>query len=243
MNIRGKCQQDQSAIRKEKDGMKTSVTFQIGQSVRVNEGVKEEDGGLDMAGWHGRIRELDPHNKLMLIAFDSVTLRGLPLEYVEQCEEEGMDWTTYYIGYNEVAPASARDTEAEAQAAADEIAAQAGWAYLGEDGRAINAILDDVDIEDEMGQMEAWYDHFEQSLTFPFTAVVDEPQEYGSPVGAGDQVKVLALTDADDLYGVLVKVKRQNKTFIFPLCDLKAVAKTSANYRPVYLYAVWFANC
>jgi len=222
--------------------MKTSAAFQIGQSVQVNEGVKEHDGGLDMTGWHGRIRELDPHNKLMLIAFDSATLRGLPLEYVEQCEEEGLDWTTYYIGYDEVRPASARDNEAEAEAAADEIAAQVGWAYLGEDGRAINAIVDDVDIEDEMGQLVAWYDHFEQSLTFPFTAVVDESQERGSPLRAGDQVKVLALADADDLYGVLVKVKQQRKMFIFPLCDLKAVDKTSANYRPVYLYAIWFAN-
>jgi hypothetical protein len=234
--------QDYNAATKEKDRMKTSITFQIGQSVQVKEGVKEQDSGLDMTGWHGRIRELDPHNKLMLIAFDSATLRGLPLEFVEQCEEEGLDWTTYYIGYGEVEPAPARDSEADAEAAADEIAAQVGWAYLGEDGRAINAILDDVDIEDDMGQMEAWYDHFEQSLTFPFTAVVDEVQERGSPVGAGDQVEVLALADADDLYGVLVKIKRRLKTFIFPLCDLKAIDKNSPNYRPVYLYALWFAN-
>ena len=222
--------------------MSTKTAFKIGQSVRINDGVKEEMSGLDIGGWHGRIRELDPASKIMLIAFDSVTLRGLPLEYVDQCEEEGLDWAEYYIGYDEVAPAPARDTEAEAEAAADEIAAQAGWAYLGEEGREINAVLAGVDIDDEMGQMEAWYAYFEETLTLPFTAVVDEAQERGSPVRAGDRVKVLALADADDLYGVLVKVKRQFRTFIFPLCDLKAVDEASSNYHPVYLYALWFAN-
>jgi hypothetical protein len=222
--------------------MSTKTEFQIGQSVRVNVGVKDEDSGLEMTGWHGRIRELDPDNKIMLIAFDSVTLRALPLEYVDQCEEEDLDWTIYYIGYDDVTPAPARDSEADVETAANEIAAQAGWSFLGEGGREINAILSDVDIDDEMGQMEAWYDHFEQSLTFPFTAVVDESQERGSPVRAGDQVKVLALADVDDLYGVLVKIKHKLRTFIFPLCDLKAVDKASSNHHLVYLYAVWFAN-
>ena len=136
----------------------------------------------------------------------------------------------------------ARDTAEDVESAASEVAAQAGWAYLGEEGRAINAILADIDIEDDLAQMEAWRDHFAASLTFPFKAVVDEVQGGRSPVGAGDKVTVLALEDVDDLYGVLVRVKHKFSAFSLPLCDLKALDKASPNYEPVYLHALWFAN-
>jgi hypothetical protein len=117
--------------------MPTRSEFKIGQSVQINDGVKEESSGIDMTGWHGRIRELDPDNKIMLIAFDSITLRAVPLEYVDQCEEEGLDWTEYYIGYDDVTPAPPRDSEADVKAVANEIAAQAGWAFLGEEGQEL----------------------------------------------------------------------------------------------------------
>jgi hypothetical protein len=216
--------------------------FKIGQVVRINDGVKDEDFDEEIGGWHGRIREIDAGNQLILIEFDSITLRNMPIEYVERCEEEGMSWAEYYIGFDDVMPVEPRDTKTDVKAAAGELAAQAGWAYLGEEGRAINAVLADIDIDDEMAQMEAWYDYFEEVLSFPFRAVVDEFQERGSPLRAGDRVHVLGLADADDLYGVLVNVKRQFSKLVFPLCDLKALDETSPNYDPVYLYALWFAN-
>ncbi|MFO7681050.1 MAG: calcium-binding protein [Chloroflexota bacterium] len=216
--------------------------FKVGQTVRINDGIKDDEFDVDIGGWQGSIIELDPNEKMMLIAFDSITLRDMGLDYIEQCEEEGMDWAQYYIGYDDVTLAAARDTAADVENAAAELAAQAGWAYLGEEGRAINAVLAGIDIEDELGQMVAWRDNFEKCLTFPFKAVVDEAQHGRSPVRAGDRVKVLALAEADDLYGVIVRVKHKFSTFSLPLCDLKALDEASANYEPVYLYALWFAN-
>jgi hypothetical protein len=217
-------------------------TFQIGQTVRIKDGIKDEDFDIDIGGWQGRIIELDPNEQMLLIAFDSITLRSMGMAYVDRCEEEGLDWAEYYIGYDDVTLAEARDTAEDVENAAAEVAAQAGWAYLGEEGQAINAILADIDMEDELAQMEAWRDHFAASLTFPFKAVVDEAQGGRSPVRAGDKVTVLALEDVEDPYGVLVRVKHKFSTFSLPLCDLKALDEASPNYEPVYLYALWFAN-
>lgn len=222
--------------------MSQQNTFKLGQTVRIKDGINDEDFDIDMGGWQGRIIELDPNEQMMLIAFDSITLRNMGMDYIDQSEEEGLDWAQYYIGYDDVTLAEARDTAEDVKNAAAEVGAQAGWAYLGEEGQAINAILADIDIEDELAQMEAWRDHFAASLTFPFKAVVDEAQGGRSPVRAGDRVTVLALADVDDLYGVIVRVKHKFSTFRLPLCDLKALDEESPNFVPVYLYALWFAN-
>lgn len=222
--------------------MSQQETFKLGQTVRIKDGIKDADFDVDIGGWQGRIIELDPNKQILLIAFDSITLRNMEQDYVARCEEDGMDWAQYYIGYDDVTLAEARDTAEDVANAAAEVAAQAGWAYLGKEGQAINAILADIDIEDEMGQMEAWRDYFARTLTFPFKAVVDESQGGRSPVEAGDRVTVLALADVDDLYGVIVRVKRKFSTFSLPLCDLKALDEASPNYEPVYLHALWFAN-
>lgn len=222
--------------------MSRENTFKLGQTVRINDGIKDDDFDMDIGGWQGRIIELDPDEQIMRIAFDSITLRSMGQDYVDQCEEEGLGWAEYYIGCDDVTPAEARDTAEDVANAATELAAQSGWSYLGEEGRAINAILANIDSEDELAQMEAWRDYFARTLTFPFKAVVDEAQEGRSPVGAGDRVTVLALADVDDLYGVIVRVKRKFSTFSLPLCDLKALDEASPNYEPVYLHAVWFAN-
>jgi hypothetical protein len=41
--------------------------FKIGQVVRINDGVKDEDFDEEIGGWHGRIREIDAGNQLILI--------------------------------------------------------------------------------------------------------------------------------------------------------------------------------
>ena len=222
----------------------TTSKFQIGETVRVKDGVKEVDMGFEMGGWYGRISELDPDKKIMLIAFDSLTLRQMSMDYIEKCEEEGMSWESYYLEYDDVLPAPARDSKAEVKAAVAELSAQAGWAFLGEEGREINAILADVDVDDEMGQLEAWYDHLARTLKFPFKTEVSEWQDPGSLTRGGDILQVAALKSVDDLRGVLVRVKRKrdHRTFVFPLCDLEVLDKSSPNHNPVQLYAVWFAN-
>lgn len=224
--------------------MSQRETFIPGQTVRIKDGIKDfDDGSVDIGGWQGRILELDPDEQMMLIAFDSATLRQMMQSgYIEQCEADGLDWKTYYLGYDDVTLAETRDTPEVVAAVTAELDARTGWAYLGEEGLAINRILAGIGMEDKLAQMEAWRDHFAANLTFPFKAIVDEVQDRRSPVRAGDKVTVVALEDVDSFYGVIVRVKHKFSAFSLPLCDLKALDEASPNYEPVYLYALWFAN-
>lgn len=81
---------------------------------------------MDIGGWQGRIIELDPDGQLMLIAFDSITLHRMDEDYTDRCEEEGLSWAEYYIGYDDVTLVETRDTAADVEKAAAELAAQAG---------------------------------------------------------------------------------------------------------------------
>jgi hypothetical protein len=118
--------------------------FKLGNSVRFKDGQKDDDLGIDISGWQGRIIAIDETNKLFGVALDSVTLKNLPREYLENAEEEGLGWSKYYIGFDEVEPAKARDTKKDVEDATADLEDSLGWVYLGEEGREINAILSGV---------------------------------------------------------------------------------------------------
>ncbi len=115
------------------------------------------------------------------------------------------------------------------------------WEHLGEQGKRIRQVLEDVDEGDEMGAFEAWLEYLETHLKLPFEAIISAYEERG-PLRAGDRVKVVEITGEEDLYGVLVKVKAGRKSYIFPLCRLDAVDKRSGNFTLVDDYGVWFVH-
>ena len=210
------------------------MPFKIGNSVIVKEGVMCPDNdSVCIAGWQGRIFEIE---EVIGIRWDSITLKQLPLEYIKQSEEEGMDWAEMYLSADELEPASPRDSEETADDVREEMESTSLWLGEGEEGQRILKVI--ADSEDEV---EAWNNHLAQVLTFPFDAEVSESQDRG-PLDYGDKVKVHGITDSDDLYGVLVKVTRGRERFVFLLCDLTVRDRKSPNYMPVKDYCVWFAN-
>jgi hypothetical protein len=222
---------------------KRKPEFQVGDSVVVKPGVKDVDQGYDMQGWQGRVVEVLAQQQppVLLITWDSLTLRSFPPQMIETCEYEGSSWSSYYLSSEDIQKTEPRDTQDDVDAAIAEISAQYAWAFLGDEGKGIQKVLQEIDTEDEMTCFKAWYAHFSKVLTFPFEAEVSEFQESG-PLQAGDVVRVIGLSDIDDLYGVLVHVKKKRRRYLFPLCDLAVADKKSPLYDPVYEYAVWFAN-
>lgn len=214
--------------------------FQLGDSVRFKDGQQDEESGTEIGGWQGRITEINEKHKVLLIEFDSVTLRSMPREYLEECEEAGLGWSEYYIGFDDVEAVEPRDKKWDVKAAIAELSNSVAWVYLGEEGRAINAILAGADNEYE--QMEAWEKHLQHALSFPFDAEVSEWQKPGSALQAGQKVRVMGIDELDEWYGILVKVKKGRRGYIFPLCDLEVTSVNSPNHDPVQLYSVWFAN-
>ena len=115
------------------------------------------------------------------------------------------------------------------------------WSWLGEEGERIQKVLADVDEDNVMRTLEAWQKYLEKTLTFSFDAVVLGYQDTG-PLQSGDRVSVKKISIVDDLYGVIIELRRGRKKYHHPLCDLEVVNENSANDQPVKDYCVWFAN-
>jgi hypothetical protein len=73
------------------------MTLDIGQTVQVQAGQQDEDTGISIAGWSGRILALHPEAGTVKVEWDSPTLRQLPDAYIRHSIDEGYDYLRYYI--------------------------------------------------------------------------------------------------------------------------------------------------
>jgi len=101
------------------------------------------------------------------------------------------------------------------------------------------------------GEKRDWTAFLSQNLKFPFEAEVEnvDDDDFGlfSRAKPGiyrnkDRVTVLNIDFEDDVYGIIVKIKKGNKKQFFPLDDLRAVDIETKNYKLVDDYKTWFEN-
>lgn len=161
---------------------------------------------------------------------------------IEQCEEQGLDWAEMGLGADEVEPAKPRDNQRDVDQIKEQLSSKHGWVSLGEEGKRIQKVLAAMDADEDLDEFGAWEEHLEKNLRFPFEAVIAEFQERG-PLRSGDKVVVTGIGDVtDEMYGIIVDLKVGKRKYAFPLCDLEATDKKSANCQLVKDYAIWFAN-
>ena len=79
---------------------KNKKQFQVGDSVRVKNRIKDHRFGIDVGGWQGQISEID--NDIIHIEWDSVTFSTFPDEYISHCQEQGLNWEKIYLNTEEV---------------------------------------------------------------------------------------------------------------------------------------------
>lgn len=194
--------------------MAATVNFKIGDSVIVKSGVKDPDLDIDIAGWQGRIVEIEKKDSSVGIAWDSITLKNMPNWIVVKCEIDGLDWRRMYLHSNEVELATPRDMEADP---------------------------DEVDPDDAWAVHKRWENHLRKVLQFPFNAEITGAHPRG-PVQPGDRVRVHDISLLDDSYGVIVKIRFGRRRYDHPLCQLDPVDKNDPNYQLIEDYSTWFAN-
>ena len=202
--------------------------LQIDDVVKVCQGFIDPDTGVDMGGWHGRITQLFPEVGTALITFDSITLQNLPSDYIEDSEVEGVSWNEYGYDLTDLTKVEPRDTTTAAPKILKQLEDKLGknYFYLGEEGKDIQRIMRTIDPDGDLDPLYAWLVYLEQELKFPFEAVVDESQERG-PLRSGDKVRVHAIEDADEHYGLIVKLRHGRKQFHLPLYQLAAANEHS----------------
>jgi restriction endonuclease S subunit len=90
-------------------------------------------------------------------------------------------------------------------------------------------------IEDE------WFKYLKENLEFPFISEVNLAS-YSEVLSDGDIVKVKDLDDMIDMYGMIMKIKKERKTYYIPLVELDLIDKESKNYRIIEAFLEWGAN-
>ena len=223
-----------------------AVEYKVGDVVRVKPGTACPDApGLDIGNWQGRVTDLshvdDEKEPAIGFAWDSCSLQAMPAWFIQESAEEGLDWSSIYLGPDEIEPAQARDTEQDAEQARRAIQKRAAWLGIGPDGTYIQEVVNTAQGSGEQAVIRAWGQHLKQVLQFPFEAEVDEYQERG-PLQAGDRLTVLRIAEVDEFYGVIVSGRQGRQHVHLALADLAAVDARSSNAEPIQAYQTWFAN-
>jgi len=88
--------------------------------------------------------------------------------------------------------------------------------------------------------LKIWLDYLEKELTFPFEASIQDSENF--ELKWKDIVNVKQIEDFEDMYGVLVEIRKGRKKFIFPLCDLEVVEKQSRNRFIIDAFLEWWTE-
>lgn len=219
--------------------MNKNKEFKIGDSVKVKNGTKDPDFGIEIGGWRGLISEIN--NDLLCIDWDSFTLSIFPDKYISQCEEDGLDWERIYLEKKDVEFIAVQNRDIDLDKKRKEIQSKHYWDYLGDAGKRIGEVLKHVNIDDDSAAFDVWEKYLKENLYFPFEAEISEHQTKG-PLRQGDKIRVHSILGHEDLYGVIVKLRYGRKEYHFPLCDIDALDNKSINYQIVDDYGDWFTN-
>ncbi len=216
--------------------------LRIGDSVVVNQGVKDPDSKKDIGGRFGRIFGLSDDD-IVTIQWDIITLRNLPSQEIEKFEKKGMDWSEINLEKNEITKAKPRDTIEDAEKEKDRLESMYYWTDFGAQGKRIKNVIMTAKSDDVLDIYEAWKKHFEKSLVFPFEGIVYD-WDKRKPFKDEDEINVLAISDSeiDEMYGVFASVKKKSGAIDFPFCAIEPIRKQSQNGQVLDDYSVWFSN-
>lgn len=220
--------------------------MKLGDSVIVKQGVKEPDlKEFEIGGWQGRVVEIDTKsdkdNILITIEWDSLTLKQIPSNYIEQSEREGFGWNNMTLYESELEKIKPRDKEESVKQAQNILSDKHHWDSLGDEGIRISKVLDKVNPHDEMECLQKWVEYLDNELTFPIHAIVSDSEDNWL-IKSRDKVIIKALPHIVDMYGIIASIRLNGEKYEFPLCDLEAIDKTKIDFQLIEDYRTWFAN-
>jgi hypothetical protein len=99
------------------------MAFRVGDSVKMKNGVKDaEYEKWDLSGWQGWVLVAPKRGKsdTYQILWDSETFKNMPLDFIEQSNEDQDTWDIYYTVESELEAATPRDTKMAAERVAKE---------------------------------------------------------------------------------------------------------------------------
>jgi hypothetical protein len=237
-----------------------------GDSVKVKQGTFDPDlNQFDMSGWQGRITDIAPDNNsnLVEIAWDSITLKHLPKEFIENSIEEGYDYSIMVLGKEDIELTKPRDKEIDVEKQIEKTEVIYHHSAFDEQERRIAKILSDEDLSVTQEKQNLYFDYLQKNIQnkIMLTGMEDFPWEEKYLFGGWskkeyeelkktqasytDKFEFLKLSDdIDETYGIIAKVKRvtDKKQFMLPLWDLKCINESSRDYELISDYSFWMTN-
>ncbi len=222
------------------------MKFELGDSVIVNQGVKEPDyEDFEISGWQGRIVKIDTksdnNNVLITIEWDSLTLEQIPSNFIKQSEEEGYEWRKMTLYDSELTKSKPRDSKEDVIRNQNQLADKHYWDSFGDEGIRISKVLEKINPNDEMKCLKKWVEYLNEKLTFPIHAIVTD-SENNKTIKRGNKVLIKSLPHIVEIYGIIASIVQDGKRFQFPLCDLRVIDETKADFQLIEDYRTWFAN-
>jgi preprotein translocase subunit YajC len=237
-----------------------------GDSVKVKNGIMSPDyDNLSIAGWQGRITELDCDT--IAIELDSVTLGNLNKSYIVESITDGVEYTHICLDRDEVELTTPRDTQKDTLLKQQEMSIKyAYYEYSNEyddEEKRIIAALKTEDIYGNADNHIVYLDYLKDNIKKPCILTGSEDFSWEEPYLLGgwcekeyerlklthpsytDEFELLEILDKiDAIRGIFVKVKRlsDNKMFELPLWDLKVIDEKSSNYLLILDYSSWMTN-
>jgi len=232
------------------------VDFKIGDYVKVKKGILDPDEGkYNLEDWQGKIinTHIDEEDgPVVLIKWDSITLRNMPENFIIECIQEALEFSEMYLGADEVTQAECRSNDNEVDNAVTELnekydyvelkAGNTGDEELDKQELLIEEVLAGVNRENESEVEERWEEYLENNLEFPFEVEVADRDEDTEEIDNGDILNVKKISGTFDLYGIVVETRKGRYKYEVPLCELEVLDKLSDNYIKVEAYNLWFAN-
>src|SRR4028118_1113136 len=199
-----------------------------GDNVKVKQGILDPDlNQFDMSGRQGRITNITSDNEsdLIEIAWDSITLKQLPKEFIENSIEDGYDYSVMSLGKDDIELTKPRDKGSDVEKQKKTIENHYHNIAFDEHEKRIAAILstDDLSVTEE--KQNVYLDYLQSNiqkriiLTGREDFTWEEKYLFGgwskreyeelkkTQASYTDKFEFMeSLEDIDEMYGLLAKV-------------------------------------
>jgi hypothetical protein len=215
--------------------------FNLNEIVRVKPNTQEPDfKKSDLGGWQGRVIEInaeDPDEILLLIEWDTTTLKNMDKIYIKACIREGYDYESMWLDVSDVISVTPSAETDNRSAVVEALEAEYHWEDLGEQGERIKAVEDAC--KNDLAIMDHWLAYLESNVTLPVAAKY--VGDGNRSISFGAVININGFADTNDIYGVVGAAKYQKRSIQVLLCDIE-ILNLSPENQALDDYIVWFAN-
>lgn len=234
----------------------------LGDSVKVKQGVLDPYlKKIDISGWHGQITFFYPHNNSMLIqiAWDSLTLKQMPIEFIKSYIKNKWGYALSYIKIEDVELSKPRDSVIEVENLVEKMDKDHDYESCSEQDKRISKIFPSLDISVNKKNLKIYFEYLQKNLSKPIILTGDEdcfindlignlhnPEDRKHKIAKplyNDKYEFIELfkeVDAEYIINVIVERITDKKKFKLALWQLMCVDKSSKNFELINDFVCWF---